>query len=136
MSQFLRKHGFIYDQLPVILWALFIFISSSIPNIALPEFKVFSSDKLAHLIVYGVFTALTHRALAYQNRFPKLAMHSLLWSFILTVIYGALDELHQFFVPPREASLLDLVADSVSALLFVAYKLLTARAKPPAAKAD
>jgi len=87
MSQFLRKHGFIYDQLPVILWALFIFISSSIPNIALPEFKVFSSDKLAHLIVYGVFTALTHRALAYQNRFPKLAMHSLLWSFILTVIY-------------------------------------------------
>lgn len=136
MIQLLHKHGFVYDQLPAILWALIIFISSSIPSLTLPEFKAFSSDKVAHFLVYIVLCVLLYRALAFQTRFPMLAKWSLLSCFIFAVAYGALDEFHQSFVPNRDASTLDLAADTVGAFLFVAYKLLKSRTKRIATKPD
>jgi len=84
-------------------WAALIFAASSQPgsSVGLPP----PWDKLAHLIAYAVLAGLLHAA--------GLARR---WAFALAVLYGASDEWHQSFVPGRDASLGDLLADAVGAL--------------------
>ena len=43
---------------------------------------------------------------------------------VIAVVYGAIDELHQSFVPGRDVSFLDWIADSVGALLVVSALVL------------
>jgi VanZ family protein len=127
MTQLLQRHGFMYDQLPVILWALLIFVASSIPNIALPNIEFIASDKVIHLVVYFVLCVLFHRALSHQKRFPGLARWSLACAVLFSILYGVSDEIHQSFVPNRDASLYDLAADSIGTLLFLSYSVLRHR---------
>lgn len=129
MLQLLKRHGFVYDQLPVILWALLIFIASSIPNVTLPDLKFVPSDKAVHLFIYLILCALLYRALVFQSRFPTLARWSLTWCVVLTIMYGISDEFHQSFVPNRDASVLDLMADALGALVFVLFIILKNRSK-------
>ena len=129
MIQLLQRHGFIYDQLPVILWALLIFVASSIPNIALPDLEFIASDKVIHLVVYFVLCVLFHRALSHQKRFPSLARWSLACAVLFSILYGVSDEIHQSFVPNRDASVYDLAADSIGTLLFLSYSVLRHRSR-------
>ena len=133
MTWLLKRHGFVFDQLPVVLWALIIFIASSIPNVTLPDLKFVPSDKAVHLLIYLIFCALLHRALIFQDRFPILARWSLIWCILLTIVYGASDEFHQSFVPNRDASVYDLMADALGALLFVSFVLIRNRVRAKAA---
>jgi len=114
-----RSRGFVWYQLPAILWALVIFISSSIPSSAIPDLTIFRFDKVIHSAIFLVFCLLTYRALRYQDRFPFLSRHCLGFSLLLTFFYGSLDEIHQFFVPGRSADPFDLVADTVGGILVV-----------------
>jgi len=127
MIQLLQRHGFVYDQLPAILWALLIFVASSIPDISLPNLQFMASDKAIHLIVYFVLCILLHRALSNQQRFPKLAKWSLACAVLFSILYGASDEIHQSFVPNRDASIYDLAADSIGTLLFLGYSVFRHR---------
>jgi VanZ family protein len=113
-----------YDQLPAILWMLLIFITSSIPSLTLPDLRFVPEDKVVHLIVYLILCAFVHRALLHQRRFRWIGKWSLVCAFFLTVVFGMSDEFHQSFVPNRDASVLDVSADSIGALLFVGYELL------------
>ena len=128
MSQLIGRHGFIYDQLPAILWAVLIFVASSIPNAALPEIRL--SDKIVHLVIYLILCVLIDRALTHQRRFQLLARWSLGCAVLLTVLYGVSDELHQSFTPGRDASLGDIAADSIGAILFLGYALIKKRHNP------
>jgi len=114
------KNPFVRYQGPVILWALLIFISSSIPGDDFPEIKVPMADKIVHFFIFFVFCALTHRAVKHQTRFPFFARRHLLASVLLTVAYGMIDEAHQIFVPIRTPSVRDLLADALGASLYVA----------------
>ncbi|HCV43138.1 MAG TPA: teicoplanin resistance protein VanZ [Bacteroidetes bacterium] len=134
MIQLLKRHGFTSDQLPAILWAVLIFVASSIPSITLPELKFIPADKAVHLIVYFVFCALAFRALSYQKRFPRIASRALTGALLLSVLFGLSDEFHQSFVPNRVADVLDVVADSLGALLFLAYELAGRRRSAPTNK--
>jgi len=114
------RFGFAWYQLPALLWALLIFISSSIPSSLMPSLRVFDFDKGIHFGVYFLLAFFTYRALRYQERLPLLARHALLWTVLLIIVYGATDEIHQYFVPGRQADLLDLLADTLGACLLVA----------------
>ncbi len=105
----------LWYYLPPIVWALAIFVGSSIPSKDFPDLKIFSYDKLLHFGVFFVLAFLTYRALAHQRRYPLLAGRALLLTFIATVAYGATDELHQFLVPGRTPDFFDLAADSIGA---------------------
>ena len=130
MISFVRKNPFIRYQLPVILWALLIFISSSIPGDDFPDVEIPMADKIVHFLIFFVFCALTHRAVKHQNRFPFLARHHLLSSVLLTVMYGMIDEAHQIFVPIRSPSIRDLIADGLGSSLYVGIVWLKTRMRP------
>ena len=90
---------------------------------------LYFSDKVAHLLVYFVLCGLTYRAIVYQNRFPMLKEWSVLSCLLITIAYGASDEFHQSFVPSRDASVYDLAADALGALLFLLFILLRRQSK-------
>ncbi len=106
---------------PVLLWMLIIFVSSSIPQDDFPRVEFWGWAKLIHLIYYGVLCFLCQRALVYQTRFPLLARHSYLLGLLIAVLYGATDEFHQLSTPGRHGQIFDVGVDLFGAFLFIAY---------------
>lgn len=121
------QRGFIRYQLPVILWALLIFVSSSIPGTKFPSVPLFGADKIVHIGFYFVFCFLAHRAATHQQRFPLLVRYSYAFSVLCTLAYGALDEFHQYFVPSRSSDVLDVMADVTGAVVYVGVMKLWLR---------
>jgi VanZ family protein len=106
---------FFFYWLPVLLYCLFIFIQSSLPaSEHLPDFDF--SDKLLHAGAYAVLGLLLYRAFnAMDKRTTTVKM--VILSVVLTALYGASDEVHQYFVPSRSAEFLDFAADAIGAIL-------------------
>lgn len=120
--------------IPVTLHALLIWIVSSISN---PDFvpvaDVPFQDKGVHFLVYGVFALLfAHAALETWPGWPLVAVFAL--ALVVTVFWGALDEVHQSFVPGRDADPLDVLADALGGVGGAALRLvpvaLRKRARP------
>lgn len=126
------SYSFMAYQLPAILWACLIFVSSSITSSQMPELAIFRFDKFIHLGVYFVFAFLVYRAFRYQNRFPALARHAGLITVVIIVLYGASDEIHQYFVPGRDSDVVDLLADTTGGVLLVALLWIKERVRPTA----
>ncbi|HEX5647286.1 MAG TPA: VanZ family protein [Nitrospira sp.] len=101
---------------PVCAYAGLIFYLSSQPHPEeqLPSFVVLLSDKVLHVIEYAVLGALFHRGFHWGADVSWRP-----WAVPLAVVcaslYGGSDEFHQSFVPFRESSWLDWVADTVGA---------------------
>ena len=84
-------------------------------------------DKVAHFACFGVITALLWRGTC--GRAPLAVLASVL-------AFGALDELHQIFMPMRSAEFLDFVTDAAAALavcgvLFIRRKTLCVESSEP-----
>lgn len=71
-------------------------------------------DGLWHGAGYGVLAALLLRALA-AARWDGVTGRTAVLAAALATLYGATDELHQWFVPGRSAQWSDLVADAAGA---------------------
>jgi VanZ family protein len=69
-------------------------------------------DFLLHLIQYSVFGLLLSRALLYSGK-----ARFVLFATTIGFMYGISDELHQYFVPGRTSSLLDVTADGLGSFL-------------------
>lgn len=111
----------------LLLWAVAIFVASSIPTSAFPEVDVVNADKLVHLLIFFVLAFLIDRFLRLQTASPFLRKHHLFFTLPLTILYGLSDEFHQSFVPGRNPSALDLAADAAGGLLYVLLVLLRRR---------
>jgi len=118
---------FVRYQLPAFIWGSGIFVSSSLPSASLPKLEFFGLDKLVHVAVFSLFAVFTHRAIKFQDRYPLLSTNNLLLTVIITVVYGVIDELHQYFVPGREVSISDILADLLGSILYVAIASMKAR---------
>jgi len=114
-----RIKVFLWYQLPPILWALIIFVTSSIPSVSLPKFGWLSSDKVVHFAIFLVLAALTYRAIDHQGKFPILTRKHFLFTVLFTSLYGAIDEFHQFFIPGRDSDPLDWIADALGAVVLI-----------------
>jgi VanZ family protein len=96
--------------LPVVAWAATVFALSSIPNLSTAEGvlgDVLSSG--AHGVEYAVFGALLFRAVGARAL-----------AFAAGFAYAITDEIHQSFVPGRQASAVDLLVDAVGLLAGIA----------------
>ncbi len=120
MKQFFKYHFW------VIAWALTIFIQSSFTAVELPKVEWISMDKVIHMGVFGLLALLCYISfinLSSNNIFNKNAY---IWTAVLTIIYGASDELHQYFVPNRSSEFADWIADVLGiilALIIIKYIL-------------
>lgn len=94
-------------------WMTTIFVLSS--QSTLPTQDMFAGqDKLAHILAYSLLGILLSRSLS--------PMQVETWQRIilitaLTTLYGISDEFHQSFVPGRDVSALDVLADGVGGFL-------------------
>ena len=114
-----HKRGFYITAAAVI--AIEVFLLSSRP---LPERvpKIPGMDKIFHFIVYAALSsAIFGSIIKGKNNHNK----ALFISIFLAVLYGLSDEFHQSFVPGRECSLLDLLADFLGATFGTAISLKT-----------
>ncbi|OQX59333.1 hypothetical protein B5M50_03125 [candidate division KSB1 bacterium 4484_219] len=107
---------FLLYQFPAIVFAILIFVGSSFESLSVPEIGINWEDKIAHLIEYGIFGFLITRALYF---YPKLQNSTKVFRLAITLalVYGITDELHQIFVPGRDASIMDWIADGVGVLI-------------------
>ncbi|MFO0701453.1 MAG: VanZ family protein [Nitrospira sp.] len=129
MKGFLRLWG------PVCAYAVLIFYisSQSHPEEQVP-FVSFFSDKVVHAVEYAVLGALCYRALQGSQR-EAWRRQAMLLAIVFTSLYGISDEIHQAFVPFRESSVFDWIADTVGAAVGAAgfsrlSQFVVARAKP------
>lgn len=110
--------------LPVIIWAfiIFRFSSGAVPQVSRLYWPNFAFMKSAHTFFFGIFAALLYRSLRSEGISRK---KSAIWAVIITMLYGASDELHQFFTQGREARLRDIGFDTIGGMVMVwiIYKL-------------
>ena len=94
---------------PVVFYMALIFLLSSMQF----DFSFFRNaqknhgDWLAHIVEYCVFGYLLSRAFGFGK--PNLFF----WVLLTGALYGASDEFHQSYVPHRDCSIYDLMADCV-----------------------
>ncbi|MGA2623632.1 MAG: VanZ family protein [Bacteroidota bacterium] len=102
---------------PAIIWAVVIFILSSVPSSAIPKMDILSHDKLIHGTIFFIFGVFVYRALAPGNASHRFNWKRALVSFAIVAGYGILDELHQHFVPGRTPDIYDALADALGGLI-------------------
>jgi len=112
-------------KLPALLVALAIWLLSAQSTLPLPDLGLTFTDKIAHLIAYAVLAAAV--ALWIPRRMWTASVcRAALLVVLVTALYGLLDEFHQSFVPGRDTSLLDWLADLAGAFIGVSlYALIS-----------
>lgn len=111
-------HSYFFKyHFPFILWLVIIFVQSSLPAIELPPVDIIGADKLIHLGVFGLLAALCYISLIHITKNNTFSQNPLTWSVVITAVYGASDEIHQYFVPNRSAEVLDWIADLLGILI-------------------
>lgn len=99
---------------PVFIYSGIIFFLSSIPAPVIAQLPFTVWDKLEHVVEYSILAVLVARALLVTHK-------NVIWVGIVTVfvcsLYGVSDEFHQSFVPGRDASVGDILADVIGSCL-------------------
>ena len=111
--------------LPPLLYMALIFVVSSMkqPPLPMPKFEWLSIDKLYHFIEYAILSILL--TIAFLNAPPQRFPKKWIWgtTAIISILYGASDEIHQAFVPGRYATIADWVSDVLGAItgVYIVY---------------
>ncbi len=98
--------------LPAIFYMGFIFFLSSQTGLPLPNYFAWQ-DKVLHVALYAPLGFLVTYGLAgFGSR-----KNVIFYASVLALLYGGTDEFHQWWVPGRDATFVDVVADGIGALL-------------------
>ncbi|OGL79447.1 hypothetical protein A3J43_02025 [Candidatus Uhrbacteria bacterium RIFCSPHIGHO2_12_FULL_54_23] len=99
--------------LPPLLWAVLIFIGSSIPGREIPG-MVSTASILLHVGEYCALAALAARAGARQPGGMQ-GWQIAVVAFAAAVWFAVTDEIHQAWVPGRTVDTMDFIADAAGA---------------------
>jgi len=108
---------FLYYWLPVVVFCALLFAQSSFstPKV-MPAYP--HMDKLLHLVAYSILGALFLRGFS-NSKYKNHGWLIRIASIFLTGIYGATDELHQYYVPFRSADTWDVTCDFLGGFIGV-----------------
>jgi VanZ family protein len=112
-------------------WAVAIFLASSIPGRSMPEVEVLRYDKVVHAVVYAVLGGLFFAAIRRSSSLTRGRVVAV--AAVFAVVYGLTDELHQLFVPGRNAELNDALADGIGGLFGASIAAVLPFARPDGA---
>jgi VanZ family protein len=86
-------------RLPFFLWLIVVIGVTSFPLGAVPEVEIFGMDKLFHFFLFSVLILLLFFGFGKKS-----------WKFLfLFILFAAIDELCQYYVPGRFVSIYDLI---------------------------
>ena len=109
-----KLRNFLICWLPLIIYCLAIYIQSGQPSPEhLPELRFL--DKFLHFGAYGllgIFFFRAYETLSLKN-FKNLLI---LVSIGSATLYGISDEIHQYFVPSRQADIMDVIANTIGSI--------------------
>jgi len=101
----------------IVCYMILIFVGSSVEADSIPDGAHETSTPL-HVLEYAVLGFLL---MPYVMRWP----HPILLAVGLASLYGVSDEVHQMFVPGRDPSVIDVLADFIGSCAgaFVSWRL-------------
>ena len=102
-----------YTRIHFFLYLFLILIGSSIPGKSVPTAFAFTWDKLLHVIEYFFLGVLGYRA--YENKYKYITIMISMFG----IIFGCIDEIFQSFIPGRNPSYYDVIADGIGVILGV-----------------
>ena len=108
-----------FHWISVLAYAGLIFYLSAQPYLGVPHEIIFLDPQnlMLHILEFLPLGFLAARAFAMTPRFSDF--HPAVLPVLLGSSYGLGDELHQFFVPGRTASIFDAAADSMGVVIGV-----------------
>ncbi len=98
---------------PAVIWMAATFAVSHQSRVEIP---FGAPDYIGHGVSYAVLGALLMRALA-GGTLRGMGTGLILPAVLIAAVYGVSDEFHQSFIPGRMASVSDVVADTIGALI-------------------
>lgn len=98
---------------PAVFWMAATFAVSHQSRVEIP---FGAPDYIGHGVSYAVLGALLMRALA-GGALPGMRTGLILPAVLIAAVYGVSDEFHQSFIPGRMASVSDIVADTIGAVV-------------------
>jgi VanZ family protein len=93
-----------------------IFIFSSRPEVGVEQL-FYGQDKVIHFLIYGIHAFLCLAALSDKILLLKLFHYLLV--LVFSVSYGIFNEIYQYFIPEREFSFGDILANSLGIITFL-----------------
>ena len=102
--------------IPVVGISLAIILLSNQATFDLPVWNIIGFDKVAHLSAffgYGLCVQFAYSGIVNTPLKKKIILYTIL----ISALFGASDEIHQYFVPGRTCDIFDFIADVLGALL-------------------
>ena len=102
-----KFYDFLEDYFPLVVLSTYIFVQSSRPAIMVgyDGHTNYFVHKLAHVIVYSFLYLFACRAFKDKKN-----------ALVYCILFAISDEVHQFFTPTRNASVIDLLIDATAVL--------------------
>src|SRR3989339_1325078 len=126
LYKYFGSHTITLIYIPLIVYWITLFILTTIPADDIP--KLFENqDKYEHFIAYCVLAMLLSLALYFQKRSILISSKAFLFALLFIFAYGAVDELHQLFVPGRYCDFYDWLADSSGGIIGIGIVFLFVR---------
>jgi VanZ family protein len=114
LFEYLEKRKVILVYVPLAVYWIALFVGTSMPSMNVPSFTL--NDKLVHFTAFFILAFLLSLSILYQNKYQILKNFYIVSAFIISSLYGLIDEFHQIFIPGRSSDILDWTADSAGAL--------------------
>lgn len=100
----------------MIIYSVLIFIFSSRPEVGVEQY-FYGQDKVMHFLTYGIHAFLFLVALSDKILILKLFHYFL--ALVFSVSYGIFNEIYQYFIPEREFSFGDILANGLGIITFL-----------------
>lgn len=109
----MRIKNYLFWLMAIVYSLLIFYLSHQSKPIKEMEF-IWNFDKIAHIVEYSIFSFLWWKALRTVDK--GQAFHDKI-IFVWGALFAASDEIHQGFIPGRQASIWDWAADIIGVLL-------------------
>jgi len=113
---------FFRHQILTFIWAIFIAFATLTPGESMPEVNFWdfaNADKLAHFGVFAVLSFLMIRGFSLKSSLFGLKNKKIIFTIVITIMYGGLIEYAQSFIPGRSIEFNDMLANGFGSAIGV-----------------